>query len=89
MELWEQFLENNEITSRYLCRLVRIMFSIPPNTGWVERAYSILEINNMPKAKKQGMAVGTLKELFFLGVLKLSVKDAFGFDAEIDYCRRN
>ena len=32
------------------------------------------------------MAVGTLKELFFLGVLKLSVKDASGYDAEIDYC---
>ena len=87
MELWKQFLENNEITSRYLCRLVRIMFSIPPNTGWVERAYSILEM--ICQKRRNRMAVGTLKELFFLGVLKLSVKDAFGYDAEIDYCKRN
>ena len=87
MELWEQFLENNEITSRYLCRLVRIMFSIHANTGWVERAYSILEM--ICQKRRNRMAVRTLKELFFLGMLKLFVKDAFGYDAEIDYCRRN
>ena len=86
MELWKQFLQNNEITLRYLCRLVRIMFSIP-NTAWVERAYSILEM--ICEMRRNRMAVGTPKELLFLGVLKLSVEDAFGYDAEIDYCRRN
>ena len=87
MELWKQFLENNEITLGYLRRLVGIMFSIPPNTGWVERAYSILEM--ICQMRKNRMAVGTLKELLFLGVLKLFVEDTFGYDAEIDYCRRN
>ena len=71
----------------YLCRLVRIMFSIPPNTGWVERAYSILEI--ICQKQRNRMAVEKLEELFFQGELKLFVKDAFGYDAEIDYCRRN
>ena len=84
MELWKHFLENNEITSRYLCQLVRIMFSIPPNTGEVERAYSILRM--ICQKRRNRMAIGTLKELFFLGVLKLSVKDAFRYDAKIDYC---
>ena len=87
MELWKQFMENNKITSKYLCRLVRIMLSIPPSTGWVERAYSILEM--ICQKQRNKMAVGKLKELFFLGVLKLSAKDAFGYDAEMDYCRWN
>ena len=87
MELWKQFLKNNEITLRYLCRPIRIMFSISPNTGWAERAYSILEM--ICQKRRHRMAVGTLKELFFQGVLKLSVKDAFGYDAETDYCKRN
>ena len=43
---------------------------------------------DMPKTKKQD-GCGTLKGLLFLGVFKLSVKDASGYDAEIDYCRRN
>ena len=63
------------------------MFSISPNTGWAERAYSILEM--ICQKRRHRMAVGTLKELFFQGVLKLSVKDAFGYDAETDYCKRN
>ena len=85
--IMEAIFGNNEITSRYLCWLVRIMFSIPPNTGWVEQAYSILEM--ICQKRRNRMAVGTLKELLFLGVPKLSVKDAFGYEAEIDYCRWN
>ena len=83
--MYKNRLTNN--LSNNLCRLVRIMFSIPPNTGWVERAYSILEM--ICQKRRNRMAVGTLKEFFFLRVLKLSVKDAFGYDAEIDYCKRN
>ena len=43
---------------------------------------------DMPKTKEQD-GCGTLKGLLFLGVFKFSVKDASGYDAEIDYCRRN
>ena len=42
--MYKNRLTNN--LSNNLCRLVRIMFSIPPNTGWVECAYSILECSN-------------------------------------------
>ena len=28
----------------HICHLIRIMFSIPPNTGWLEQDYSILEL---------------------------------------------
>ena len=41
---WKKFVNENEISFPDLCCLVRIMISIPPNTGWVERAYSVLEI---------------------------------------------
>ena len=56
-------------------KLKRIMFSILPNTGWIERAYSILELMGQPKQNR--MAISTMKNLFFLGVLKLEVKDTF------------
>ena len=28
----------------HICRLIQIMFSIPPNTDWLERDHSILEL---------------------------------------------
>lgn len=56
-------------------KLKRIMFRILPNTGWIERAYSILELMGQPRQNR--MAISTMKNLLFLGVLKLEVKDTF------------
>ena len=80
--LWKKFITKNELKIRYLCHLIQIMFSIPPNTGWVERAYSLLEL--ICQKRRNQVSDGTLKELFFLAVLKLQPKDCFSYDKEID-----
>ena len=80
-DLWKPFLDNNEFTCPMICRLVKIMFSIPPNTGWVERAYSILEM--ICQKRRNKMSIETLAPLFFLGVSKMKVRDSFGYDQEI------
>ena len=51
------------------------MFSIPANTGWIKHAHRILDL--ICQWKQNRMAIGKMKNLFFLGVLKLKVKDAF------------
>ena len=33
----------NEIAFPDLSKMIRVMLSIPPSTGWIERAYSVLE----------------------------------------------
>ena len=56
MDLWKDFLRNNEFSCGDVCSLVRIMFRIPANTGWVERAYSILE--NMGQKRRSHFNIG-------------------------------
>ena len=51
------------------------MISIPPSTGWVERAYSVLEI--ICQKLRNRINVSSLGDLFFLAILKLPVKDTF------------
>ena len=43
MQLWQTFLNMNEIAFPDLSKMIRVMLSIPPSTGWIERAYSVLE----------------------------------------------
>ena len=42
--VWKNFLKTNEISCGDMCKLIRIMFNIPANTGWIECAYRILEL---------------------------------------------
>ena len=76
--MWQEFRKYNEMLHGDVCKLKRIMFSILPNTGWIEHAYSILEL--MGQRRQNRMAISTMKNLFFLGVLKLEVKDAFSYN---------
>ena len=41
---WEKFLSFHGISHQNLCQAIRIKLSIAPNSGWVGRAYSILEM---------------------------------------------
>ena len=66
-----------------LCDLVLIMISIPPNSGYVERAYSYLE--QVCQKKRNRLEIGNIKELFFLAVLKLEVKDCWSYTEEIKW----
>ena len=59
------------------------MFSIPPNTGWIERAYSILEL--ICQKRRNLLKVDTMRDLFFLAVLKLDPKDCFSYKEEIEF----
>ena len=51
---------------------LKIMISIPPNTGWIERAYSYLELNCAKRRDK--MSISTMVNLLFLSVLKWPVR---------------
>ena len=42
--MWKKFVLTNLIGCRHLCKLLIVMFSIPVNTGWIERAYSTVEM---------------------------------------------
>ena len=81
MDLWKDFLLNNECSCGNVCSLVRIMFSIPANTGWMERVYSILE--NICQKKRNQLAISTMNSMFFLAVLKLPVKESLEYKDEI------
>ena len=65
-----------------MCQLIRIMISIPANTGWIKRAYSILEL--ICQQRRNRLGIDNIKKLFFLGVLKLKVKDGFVYDQEVE-----
>lgn len=77
VEAWQSFYSTNRIAFPNLCHLVEIMFSVAVNTGWVERAYSILE-QICPKRRNQ-LHVSTIRELFLLSVLRLPVKGCFEY----------
>ena len=56
------------------------MFSIPPNTGWVERSYSILEL--ICQKRRNQLAISSMQTWYFLAVLKLKVKKSFAYEEE-------
>lgn len=64
-----------------LCDLVLVMISVPPNSGYVERAYSYLE--RVCEKRRNRTKVENLKELFFLAVLKLKEKKCLEYTTEI------
>ena len=79
---WCKFIASMDMQSPDLCDLVVTMMSVPPNSGWVERAYSYLE--QICQKKRNRMTVEKpLKELFFLALLKLDPKPTAGYTNEI------
>ena len=64
----------------HICCLIRIMFSILPNTGWLERGYSILEL--ICQKRRNQLAISLMQTLYFLAVLKLKVKESFAYKEE-------
>ena len=61
--------------------------SIPPNTGWVEKPYSHLEL--ICQNRRNQLEVTSLKDLFFLAILKLDVKDFLGYVKKIKSMGKN
>ena len=81
--LRKYFLVNQQISFPDMCDLVCIMFSVPPNSGWVERAYSSLKM--VCQMQRNQLSVENLRELFFLVILKLPVKDCLNYADEAKY----
>ena len=82
MNMWTDFINMNEFDYGDMCRMIKIMMRIPPNTGWIERSYSLLEI--ICQKRRNQMALETMRNLFLLAVLKLPVRDCFSYDKEIE-----
>ena len=81
LKLWQKFLQRNIISLGGLCKLIVTVLSIPVNTGWVERAYSTLEM--ICAKRRNRLDMEHLKHEFFLAILKIPVKDAFSYNEEI------
>ena len=81
-KLWMEFLAVSEMAAPDLCSMVRIMISVPPNTLWIERAYSMYE--NICSKRRNELLVDTKRELFFLSVLKLDVKEPMEYEDEMN-----
>ena len=75
----------NEIAFPDLSKMIRVMLSIPPSTGWIERAYSVLE--NMSEEVEPVRSWITEAPIFFLAVLKLPVRDNIGYLKELEFCK--
>ena len=81
MDVWTDYINMHGFDFGDMCRMIKIMMSIPPNTGWIERSYSLLEI--ICQKRRNQMALETMRNLFFLAVLKLPVRDCFCDDKEL------
>ena len=78
---WQKFLSVHLISHPYLCQVISIMLSMAPNTGWVERAYSVLEM--ICSKRRNCLDPVNMEPLFLLAVLKLAVKSSGDYQKEI------
>ena len=81
--MWQKFLTYPEMQFPDYSDLVRIMMAVPPNSAWVERAYSKLE-QLCPKRRNRIDIDGHLKDQFFLALLTLPVKNCMDY---VDECK--
>ena len=81
MDLWKEFLSKHEFGCDLVCQLVKIMISIPPNTGWIKRAYSYFEL--ICAKRRNRMSISTMANLLFVSVLKRPVRDSPDYQKEI------
>ena len=61
----------------HLCDTILVMISIPPNSGWAERANREMICR---KRRNQMKIESPFKELFFLTLLKLEPRDYQGYN---------
>ena len=81
LELWQEFLQKHYLQYPSFGDLVRIMLVIPPNSGWVERAYSILE--QICQKRRNALKVEHMRDMLLLSVLRLSPKKCMDYKDEI------
>ena len=67
LELWREFSNQRRMEHKHVRRLIQIMIAIPVNTGWIERAYSRLEM--ICSKRRNKLLVDNIRTEFFLNVL--------------------
>ena len=67
LELWKEFAKQRQMKHKLVTHLIQVMTAIPINTGWIERAYSKLEIICIKRRNK--LLVDNVRNKFFLNVL--------------------
>ena len=67
LELWREFSNQRRMEHKHVRCLIQIMIAIPVNTGWIERAYSRLEMICSKRRNKS--LVDNIRTEFFLNVL--------------------
>ena len=66
---------------------MKLMLSIPANTGWVERAYSKLQL--ICSVRRNCLLVQNIRNEFFLNVLGLPMRSCTtGYNEEIDLAEK-
>ena len=83
MALWRKFVQERRMEHKCMVQVVKVMLSIPPNTGWIERAYSKLQL--ICTARRNKLLVDNIRHEFFLNVLELPVRECTtGYNEEIE-----
>ena len=67
LELWREFSNQRRMEHKHVRCLIQIMIAIPVNTGWIERAYSRLEM--ICSKRRNKLLVDNIRTEFFLNVL--------------------
>ena len=67
LTLWREFAKQHRMEHKHVTRLIQIMIAIPVNTGWIEQAYSKLEMICTKRRNK--LLVDNIRNKIFLNVL--------------------
>jgi hypothetical protein len=65
----------------HLCRVFRILLSIPANTGWIERSFTKLNIICEPR--RNHLEIANIEALYLLSVLNVPLKDSYEEEIKI------
>ena len=82
LQCYKAFLNNESITFPNVSTLLRICIALAPNTSYLERSYSKLQM--ICEKRRNTMTAETIESLYLLAVLNIPVKDPFSYVKEIE-----
>ena len=81
LEIWREFAKQGHMEHKHVTCLIQIMTAIPVNTGWIEWAYSKLEMICTKRRNK--LLVHNIRNKFFLNVLSFPQHSTTEYTEEI------
>ena len=82
-DLWKNFCQTRSMEHKFITKVIKLMISIPPNTAWIERAYSKLQI--ICNVQWGNLLISNIHAEFFMNVLELPVRScSSGYNGEIE-----